>query len=189
MLNEFKTFIAKGNVMDMAVGIIMGAAFTAIVTSLVGDVLMPVIGVATAGIDFGDLYISLDGNSYSTLAAADAAGAAVIKYGMFINAIINFLIVAFVVFLLVKGVNKIKEEAVRNAEKQEAKAATKPSADIVLLTEIRDLLAKPAKAPVAKKAAAPKKTAAPKKITAAKKTTTATKKAPAKKKAATAKKK
>ena len=137
MLNEFKEFIAKGNVMDMAVGIIIGAAFTAIVTSLVGDVLMPVIGVATAGIDFGDLFLPLDGNSYATLAAAEEAGAAVIKYGLFINALINFLIVAFVVFLLVKGVNKLKRE-----EEEAPKEPPAPPKSEVLLEEIRDALKK-----------------------------------------------
>ena len=139
MLNEFKEFIAKGNVMDMAVGIIIGAAFTAIVTSLVGDMLMPVIGVFTAGIDFGDLYYPLDGNSYANLAAAEEAGAAVLKYGLFINALINFLIVAFVVFLMVKGVNNLKRK------QEEAPVDEKPAPppqDIVLLTEIRDALKK-----------------------------------------------
>ena len=137
MLNEFKEFIAKGNVMDMAVGIIIGAAFTAIVTSLVGDVLMPVIGVATAGIDFGDLFLPLDGNTYATLAAAEEAGAAVIKYGLFINALINFLIVAFVVFMLVKGVNKLKRE-----EEEAPKEPPAPPKSEVLLEEIRDALKK-----------------------------------------------
>ncbi|MEM7650619.1 MAG: large conductance mechanosensitive channel protein MscL [Pseudomonadota bacterium] len=111
MLKEFKEFIARGNVMDMAVGIIIGAAFTAIVTSMVNDVLMPFIGVATAGIDFGDLFLSLDGNEYATLKAAEDAGASIVKYGAFINATINFLIVAFVVFMLVKGVNNLKKKA------------------------------------------------------------------------------
>ena len=149
MLKEFKEFIARGNVMDMAVGIIIGAAFTAIVTSLVADVIMPFVGVATAGIDFGDLYLALDGNEYANLAAAEAAGAATVKYGAFINALINFLIVAFVVFMLVKGVNSLK----RQAEDPKAKDAPPPPADIVLLTEIRDALKKPA----AKKAPAKKK--------------------------------
>ncbi len=136
MLNEFKEFIARGNVMDMAVGIIIGAAFTAIVTSLVGDLIMPIIGVITAGIDFSDLFIALDGNSYATLAAAEDAGAAVIKYGAFINALINFLIVAFAVFMLVKGVNQLK----RKSEDPKAKDAPPPPKDIQLLTEIRDAL-------------------------------------------------
>ena len=142
MINEFKEFIARGNVMDMAVGIIMGAAFTAIVTSMVGDLLMPFIGVFTAGIDFADLYVSLDGESYANLAAAEAAGAAIVKYGAFINAVINFLIVAFVVFMLIKGVNNLKRK------QEEAPPEDKPApppADIALLTEIRDLLAKDTK--------------------------------------------
>jgi len=153
MLNEFKEFIAKGNVMDMAVGIIIGAAFTAIVTSLVGDILMPVIGIVTAGIDFGDLFFTLDGETYASLAAAEEAGVTVIKYGAFINAVINFLIVAFVVFMLVKGVNNLKR-------KEEAKPApkAKPSKSEVLLEEIRDALAKPkAKTPAKPKAKTAKK--------------------------------
>ena len=137
MLKEFKEFIAKGNVMDMAVGIIIGAAFTAIVTSLVGDVIMPFIGVVTAGIDFGDLFIALDGNTYATLAAAEEAGAATVKYGAFINALINFLIVAFVVFMLVKGVNNLKRK-----EEEAPSTPPKPSKSEVLLEEIRDALAK-----------------------------------------------
>ncbi len=137
MLSEFKEFIAKGNVMDMAVGIIIGAAFTAIVTSLVGDMIMPIVGVATSGVDFGDLFISLNGESYATLKLAEDAGAPIIKYGAFINALINFLIVAFVVFMLVKGVNSLKR---KEAEAPAAPAA--PPADIVLLTEIRDALKK-----------------------------------------------
>ncbi len=138
MINEFKEFIARGNVMDMAVGIIMGAAFTAIVTSMVGDMIMPIIGVATSGVDFADLFVSLDGESYATLAAAEEAGAAVIKYGVFINALINFLIVSFVVFMLIKGVNNLKRKQ-EEAPVEEKPAA--PPADIALLTEIRDLLA------------------------------------------------
>lgn len=138
MLNEFKKFIARGNVMDMAVGIIMGAAFTAIVTSMVGDIIMPVIGVITSGVDFADRFFALDGNTYATIAAAKEAGAPVITYGAFINAVINFVIVAFVIFLLVKGVNNLKQQA----EDPKAKDAPPPPKDIALLTEIRDLLAK-----------------------------------------------
>lgn len=134
MFKEFKAFIAKGNVMDMAVGIIIGAAFTAIVNSMVGDILMPVIGMFTSGIDFSNLFVALNGESYATLAAAEEAGATVVKYGVFINAIINFLIVAFVIFMLIKQVNKLKE--------QEAKAPAVPPAEVKLLTEIRDLLKK-----------------------------------------------
>ena len=140
MLNEFKEFIARGNVVDMAVGIIIGAAFTAIVTSAVSDILTPFIGVFTGGIDFSNLYINLSGGEYESLAAAQEAGAATVNYGLFINAVIRFLIVAFVVFMLVKAVNRMK----RQAEEEEAAPAEPeaPPADVVLLTEIRDLLKK-----------------------------------------------
>ena len=161
MLKEFKEFIAKGNVMDMAVGIIIGAAFTAIVKSLVGDVIMPVVGVFTSGVDFSNLFLALDGQAYESLAEAQELGAAVITYGAFINALVNFLIVAFVVFLLVKGVNSIKRK-----EEEAPSAPPKPTKSEVLLEEIRDALAKPK---TAAKKAAPKKKAAAKK--------TATKKA------------
>ncbi len=134
MLNEFKNFIARGNVFDMAVGIIIGAAFTTIVNSMVGDLIMPVIGVLTSGVDFSNLFIALDGNEYASLKAAQDAGAAVVSYGVFINAVINFLIVAFVIFMLVKQVNRLK--------KAEATAPAEPPADVKLLTEIRDLLKK-----------------------------------------------
>ena len=136
MFKEFKEFIARGNVMDMAVGIIIGAAFTAIVTSLVGDILTPLIGLATNGVDFSDRFIALDGESYASMQAATDAGASVLSYGAFINAVINFLIVAFVVFLVVKGVNNLKKKA----EDPKVKDAPPPPKDIVLLTEIRDLL-------------------------------------------------
>lgn len=142
MLKEFKDFIARGNVMDMAVGIIMGAAFTAIVNSMVGDLIMPLIGVMTAGVDFADQYIALSSTSYDTLKAAQDAGAPVITYGVFINAVINFIIISFVVFMLVKGVNKLKEAAEKEAEEKAAAEPAKPAADVVLLTEIRDLLKK-----------------------------------------------
>lgn len=134
MFKEFKAFIAKGNVMDMAVGIIIGAAFTAIVNSMVGDILMPVIGVFTSGMDFSNLFVALDGNSYASLKEAEAAGATVVKYGVFLNAVINFLIVAFVIFMLIKQVNRLKQE--------EAKSPAVPPAEVKLLTEIRDLLKK-----------------------------------------------
>ncbi len=134
MLNEFKAFIAKGNVMDMAVGIIIGAAFTAIVNSMVGDILMPVIGMLTSGVDFSNLFIAMDGNAYANMAAAEAAGATVVKYGVFINAVSNVLIVAFVIFMLIKQINRLKEK--------EAAAPAVTPADVKLLTEIRDLLKK-----------------------------------------------
>jgi large conductance mechanosensitive channel len=113
-LNEFKEFAVKGNMIDLAVGIIVGGAFTTIVDSLVNDIINPILGIVIGKIDFSNLFITLDGGDYSTLAAAEEAGAAVIKYGSFISNLINFIIMAFVVFLLVKAINKLrkpKEEA------------------------------------------------------------------------------
>jgi large conductance mechanosensitive channel len=138
MLNEFKAFIAKGNVMDMAVGIIIGAAFTAIVTSLVSDILNPFIGLFLGGIDFSNNYISLSTTHYDTLEEAKKAGAPLVMWGLFVNAIIKFLIVAFVVFILVKNVNKMKDKLM----KAEAAAPAAPPEDVLLLREIRDALKK-----------------------------------------------
>ena len=142
MLNEFKDFIAKGNVMDMAVGIIIGAAFTAIVTSLVGDLINPIIGLFTGGIDFTNNYVVLSGDvgAGMSLEAAREAGAAVFAYGAFLMAVINFLIIAFVVFMLVRYVNKIKDAATKTAE-PEPEAESGPS-ELDILIEIRDSLAK-----------------------------------------------
>lgn len=144
MFKEFKAFIARGNVIDMAVGIIMGAAFTAIVNSMVGDLIMPVIGVLTSGVDFADKFVALDGNSYANLKAAKDAGVSVVSYGIFINAVINFVIISFVVFMLVKGVNKIKDAAEKEEKAKKEAAPAAPPADVVLLTEIRDILKKSA---------------------------------------------
>ncbi len=138
MLNEFKTFIAKGNVLDMAVGIIIGAAFTAIVGSLVADIINPVIGMFIGGIDFSNYYFDLSMGGYESLEAAKKAGAPLIMYGLFINAIIKFLIVAFVVFILVKNVNRLKDKMV----KAEAAAPAPTPEEVILLREIRDALAK-----------------------------------------------
>lgn len=110
MLKEFKEFIMRGNVIDMAVGIIIGMAFGAIVNSLVNDVLMPPIGLLLRKVDFTNLFINLSGTDYATLAEAKKAGTAVIAYGAFINAVINFLIVAFVMFLLIRQVNRLKRK-------------------------------------------------------------------------------
>jgi len=107
MLSEFKTFIMRGSVVDLAVGVIVGASFGAIVTSLVNDVLMPPIGRLLGGVDFKDFFISLTGQSYPTLAAAKAAGAPTLNYGLFLNALINFLIVSFAIFLLIRQVNRL----------------------------------------------------------------------------------
>ena len=107
MLKEFKAFVMRGNVVDLAIAVVLGAAFGAIVTSFVNDVLMPPLGRLLGRVNFTDLFVSLDGQSYPTLAAAKAAGAATINYGVFINTIINFLIIAFVVFLLVRQINRL----------------------------------------------------------------------------------
>jgi large conductance mechanosensitive channel len=111
MLKEFKEFIARGNVIDLAVAVIMGAAFGPIVTSLVNDIIMPPVGMAMGSIDFKDMFISLGEGNYPTLAAAREAGSPVVAYGMFINAVINFLIVSFAIFILVKQVNRMKKPA------------------------------------------------------------------------------
>ncbi|MEL6379531.1 MAG: large conductance mechanosensitive channel protein MscL [Pseudomonadota bacterium] len=137
MLNEFKEFAVKGNMVDMAVGIIMGGAFGTIIKSLVDDVLMPPIGMLMGGIDFSDMHISLDGNDYASLEAAKEAGAATINYGLFINAIIAFLIVAIALFFVIKGINTAKAQMEK--EEQEAAPAEPPRQE-VLLEEIRDAL-------------------------------------------------
>ena len=139
MLKEFKEFAVKGNMLDMAVGIIIGAAFGTIVQSLVNDVLMPPIGLLLGGVDFSDLFLTLQGGAvpgpYATLAAAQEAGAVTINYGVFVNALISFLIVAFAVFLVVRVVNRLKRE-----EERLPPAPPVPSAEETLLGEIRDLL-------------------------------------------------
>ena len=108
LMEEFREFAARGNVVDLAVGVIIGAAFGKIVTSLVNDIVMPPIGLILGGVDFKDLFISLNGNSYPTLAAAKAAAAPVIAYGQFLNTVINFLIIALVIFLIVRGASKFQ---------------------------------------------------------------------------------
>jgi large conductance mechanosensitive channel len=110
MLKEFKEFAVKGNVIDLAVGIILGVAFGTIVSSLVNDIIMPPIGLLLGKINFSDLFINLSGTAYTSVKAAKDAGAATINYGVFLNTVINFVIVAFVVFLLVKQVNRMKKE-------------------------------------------------------------------------------
>ena len=127
MLKEFKDFAMRGNVVDMAVGIIIGAAFGKIVSSLVADVIMPPIGMIMGNVDFSDLSYAL----------GEAEGAATLNYGLFINTVINFLIVAFAIFLLIKGLNSMKKK-----EEEKPAEPAKPSAEEALLTEIRDLLAK-----------------------------------------------
>ena len=140
MLNEFKDFIAKGNVMDLAVGIIIGAAFTAIVSSLVEDLINPLIGLVIGGIDFTSMYVVLSGDVPEGvgLEAAREAGAAVFAYGAFVTACINFLIIAFVVFMLVKAVNRIKAAAER-PDDVAPEVETGPS-ELDVLLQIRDEL-------------------------------------------------
>ncbi len=125
----------RGNVLDMAIGIIIGASFGKIVTSLVNDVIMPPIGLLMGKVDFSQLFFDLSGGDYATLKAAEAASAATIKYGVFIQTILDFTIVAFAIFMVVKAMNKLKK-------KEEAKPAepAKPSPEVALLTEIRDAL-------------------------------------------------
>jgi large conductance mechanosensitive channel len=138
MFNEFKAFISRGNVIDLAVGIIMGAAFTTIVNSLVGDVVMPVVGLLTSGVDFSNLFIPLSiehmNDTIKTVKQAKDAGVPVMSIGIFINAVINFLIVSFVIFMVVKQVNRLKKA-------DDAKPVATPE-DIMLLREIRDSLKK-----------------------------------------------
>jgi large conductance mechanosensitive channel len=135
MWREFREFAMRGNVVDLAVGIILGAAFTTIVNSLVNDLIMPPLGLAIGGIDFSNFFVTLKGGSYPTLEAAKAAGAVTVNYGLFINAVIRFVIVAFAIFLLVKQINRL--------QRQEAKAPPappEPPRQELLLAEIRDLL-------------------------------------------------
>ena len=110
MMEEFKKFALKGNMIDLAVGVIIGGAFNGIVNSLVNDVIMPVLSLFTGKLDFANWFVALDGNTYQTLAEAQEAGAATLNYGNFISGIINFVIMAFVVFMMVKAINKLKKE-------------------------------------------------------------------------------
>jgi large conductance mechanosensitive channel len=109
MLKEFKEFVMRGNVLDLAIAVIIGGAFGKIITSFVNDVLMPPIGLLLGGVDFADLFISLDGQTYESLAAAQEAGGATVNYGVFLNTVIDFIIVAFVIFLVVKAANRMKK--------------------------------------------------------------------------------
>ena len=133
--NEFREFAMRGNVVDLAVGIIIGVAFGAIVNSLVNDIIMPPIGLIMGNVDFADLFINLSGQDYASLAAAREAGAPVIAYGAFINAVINFVIVAFAIFLVIKGMNRL-----RRKQEQAPEEAPVPPRQETLLEEIRDLL-------------------------------------------------
>lgn len=137
MVSEFKEFISKGSVLDLAVGVIIGAAFGKIVTSLTDDVIMPVVGLALGKVDFANLFVALNGQHYATVADAKKAGAGTLNYGLFINAVINFLIIAFCVFMIVKAANRFKRPAPAVVVEPSTSVATK---DQVLLMEIRDAL-------------------------------------------------
>ena len=134
---EFKEFIKKGNVLDMAIGVVIGSAFGAIVTSIVNDIIMPLVSLATGGIDFTNWFVALDGNKYETLEAAQTAGAATLNYGNLIAVIINFLIVALCIFLVVKSFNRFKKKKEEVVEEE-----PKKSDEVLLLEEIRDLMKK-----------------------------------------------
>jgi large conductance mechanosensitive channel len=138
MLKEFREFAIRGNVVDMGVGIVIGAAFTSIVTSFVEDIVNPVIGLFTGGIDFSNLFLNLSGQDFQSVAAARAAGGATLNYGLFLNAVVSFLIVSWVLFLVVKAVNELRKIA---AAEEKAAPPPPPSAQEKLLAEIRDLLA------------------------------------------------
>lgn len=137
MIQEFKAFIQRGNVVDLAVGVVIGGAFGKIVTSFVDDVLMPPIGLVLGGADFSNLFVNLSGKDYASVAAAKAAGAPTLNYGIFFNNVINFLIIAFAIFLVVKAVNRLQKPAVAPPAPPPG-----PTKDQQLLTEIRDLLKK-----------------------------------------------
>lgn len=145
MFKEFKEFAMKGNFVDMAVGIVIGAAFSTIVKSFVDDIIMPWVGVLTGGVDFSNMFLVIDGPessaAYPTIEAAAEAGAVTMNYGLFINALVTFLIVAFALFMVIKGMNAAKAAA-EEKEAEEAAAPSEPSEDIKLLREIRDALAK-----------------------------------------------
>jgi large conductance mechanosensitive channel len=135
MMKEFKAFALKGNVVDMAVGIIIGAAFGKIVSSLVSDIIMPPIGKLMGNVDFSNLFVNLGAGEFDSLAAAKAAGAATLNYGLFINTVLDFVIVAFAIFMVVKAMNRAKKK-----EEVKPSAPPEPSAEEKLLTDIRDLL-------------------------------------------------
>jgi large conductance mechanosensitive channel len=143
MLKEFKEFALRGNVVDMAVGIIIGAAFSTIVRSLVDDIVMPPMGVITGGVDFSNMFVPLNGQHYDSLAQAKQAGAPTVNFGVFINNLISFLIVAFVLFMVVKAMNQL-----RRRQEEHPAAEPPPSREVQLLEEIRDaLVASPASRP------------------------------------------
>lgn len=135
MTQEFKTFIAKGNVLDLAIGVIIGAAFGKIVSSLVDDIIMPPVGKLLSKVDFKELYINLSGTEYASLDAAKKAGAATVNYGLFLTNVVSFLVIAFSMFLVVKAANKMRKK-----DEEAPAPSAEPPAQEKLLTEIRDLL-------------------------------------------------
>ena len=142
MLNEFKEFIAKGNVMDLAVGVIIGGAFALITKSLVGDVIMPVVGSIFGGLDFSNYFLALSSEVTATSLEEAKKQGAVLAYGSFITVVINFIIIAFIIFLMVRYVNRVKASMEEPKEEPAPAAPAPPPEDIVLLTEIRDALTK-----------------------------------------------
>lgn len=142
MLSEFKTFIAKGNVMDLAVGVIIGGAFALITASLVGDILMPIVGAIFGGLDFSNYFLPLSAEvTAPTLEEAKKQGA-VLAYGSFITVVINFLIIAYIIFLMVRMVNRMKASMEKDEEEAKPETPPEPAEEIVLLREIRDALVK-----------------------------------------------
>ena len=139
MLNEFKTFIARGNVMDLAVGVIIGASFSKIVDSIVNDLIMPIVGAVFGGFDFSNYFVPLSSTVTAPSLAAAREQGAVFAYGSFITVVINFIILAWIIFLMVKGVNKLRA-SVEREKVQADKAPAPPPEDVKLLMEIRDLL-------------------------------------------------
>lgn len=140
MVSEFKEFIARGNVVDLAVAVVIGGAFGKITTALVDGVVMPIVGMALGRVDFSQLFVSLDGNEYANLAAAQEAAAPVITYGAFIQTVLDFILIAFVIFLMLKAYNRLKTKQ-EQAPAEEKPA--EPSEEVVLLREIRDSLRRP----------------------------------------------
>ena len=134
-VSEFKVFVSKGNVLDLAIGVIIGASFGKIVTSLTDDIIMPVVGLALGKIDFANLFIAMNGQHYATLTEAKKAGVGTINYGLFINSLINFLIIAFIIFMIVKAANRMKKAPVEVVAVPAA-----PTTDQQLLMDIRDSL-------------------------------------------------
>jgi large conductance mechanosensitive channel len=135
MLEEFKSFAMRGNVVDMAVGIIIGGAFGKIISSFVSDVLMPPIGMLLGNVDFSQLFVNLSDKTYESLTLAQEAGAPTINYGVFLNTVLDFLIIAFAIFMVIRGMNKMKKK-----EEEKPAEPAKPSEEVQLLSEIRDAL-------------------------------------------------